>query len=175
MKFTIKKIIALSGFFLLCMAMPPQEVYAQAKKEKQTSLSEYFENLSSIKDVLSQRDPFEQSEAPFAEKFLNSQKEDGKPKRPRTPLELAPVSSYKITAVLVSSGSPRALVKTPKGEVIIVKKGTRIGLDGGVITKIETDKVSIVRKVKNKRGSFDTILTELSVGNRENKNIGANK
>lgn len=61
-----------------------------------------------------------------------------KPEKARGPLEKFELGQFRLTAMLLVKGSPRAMVKAPDGKSYIVKPGDKIGKLDGEIVKIET-------------------------------------
>ena len=61
-----------------------------------------------------------------------------------TPLEQFGYKDLQLTAVLEGMGDPRAIVETPQGKGYTVEVGSKIGLMGGKIMKIEPDRLMIL-------------------------------
>jgi hypothetical protein len=80
------------------------------------------------------RDPF----TPLVNKIF---KTGTRPKRDLGPLEKFQLSQFRLMAMLIIKGTPRAMVKAPDGKSYTVKPGDLIGQRGGVVTKIETKTV----------------------------------
>lgn len=83
------------------------------------------------------RDPF----APLVQK--ESRVGSEKPKRELGPLEKFELSQFRLLAMMIVQGSPRAMVKAPDGKSYTVKVGDMIGPNGGVVTRIETKTAEI--------------------------------
>jgi hypothetical protein len=66
-----------------------------------------------------------------------------KEKRNLGPLEKYELGQFQLMAMLIVSGEPRAMIKSPDGKSYVVKVGDRIGLNDGVIKRIETKVVSV--------------------------------
>ena len=97
---------------------PRSDVEASVKKEFSYS-------------PIGKRDPFE----PLIEKF----KPPGtKPEKEKGPLEKFDLGQFRLTAMMLVKGTPRAMVKAPDGKSYIVKPGDKIGKLDGEIVKIET-------------------------------------
>ncbi len=59
------------------------------------------------------------------------------------PLEQFDVSQLSVIAVVWNTGSARALVEDPSGQSYIIAKGTRIGKNDGVVTRIDDNLVIV--------------------------------
>jgi len=59
------------------------------------------------------------------------------------PLEQFDVSQLSLIAVVWKTGSARALVEDPAGQSYIIAKGTRIGKNDGMVTKIDDNLVVV--------------------------------
>ena len=61
----------------------------------------------------------------------------------RTPLERYELGQLRLVAVIYDTREPRAVVEDDSGLGYIVKKGTRIGPNGGVVDDIERGRVRV--------------------------------
>ena len=85
---------------------------------------------------LGRRDPF----VPLVQEI---KKINSRPAKERGPLEKFELGQFRLLAMLIVKGIPRAMVKAPDGKSYTVKPGDPIGKNGGIITKIETKKMGI--------------------------------
>ena len=88
-----------------------------------------------VYDRTDRRDPFRSFE--WERKELASQDTVG------GPLEQFDVSQLSLVAVVWKTGSARALVEDPAGHSYIVAKGTRVGKNEGLVTKIDDNLVVV--------------------------------
>lgn len=64
----------------------------------------------------------------------------------RTELQKLSISQLTVTAIVQAENMAWAMVRDPKGRGFVLKKGTRIGTNGGVVSKIATSEKKIVIK-----------------------------
>jgi type IV pilus assembly protein PilP len=62
---------------------------------------------------------------------------------PKTPLEQFDIGAMKLVAVIMSATNPKAMVEDTNGLGYTIQIGTRIGRNGGVVRKIQTDQVVV--------------------------------
>jgi len=67
-------------------------------------------------------------------------------KKPRTELQTLGLSQLTLTAIIQSKSGDYAMVRDPKGLGYILKKGTRIGTNGGVVSRISINEKKLVIK-----------------------------
>ena len=85
---------------------------------------------------IGRRDPF----APLVQKV---KKTYSKPEAEKGPLEKFELSQFRLMALLIIQGTPRAMVKAPDGKSYTVKPGDLIGSNGGMVKRIETKTVIV--------------------------------
>ena len=81
------------------------------------------------------RDPFKPL---IQEKQKVAKKIKGRPDKFKGPLEKFELSQYRLIALMVVKGIPRAMVKAPDGKSYTVKVGEYIGMNDGFVKRIET-------------------------------------
>jgi hypothetical protein len=91
-------------------------------------------NDINIQDPRAMRDPFKRAE----DQYIGGV--------PKSPLEMAPLTTFKMTGVFTGLHHRRAIVKSDGGKVFIVSEGTKMGIRNGVITKILDDRI-VVREM----------------------------
>lgn len=154
------------------------------------SVEDFLQRLSSVRNVLRRRDPFEDTEPEFVKKFraseeaLRRQKEAERLRQLELsknqqstepvveinpedlpPLERFPSEEYEIVAVLMGGNSPKALVRVPKdGGTRIVQTKMALGDRGGVISEITPDGLVVDEKIRNNFGTFDIERITIPVG-----------
>ncbi len=70
----------------------------------------------------------------------------GKKAVPLTPLQKFDLPQFRILGIIIGKGEPTAMVAAPGGKSFIVRKGTKIGKNNGVITKITSDGIYVQEK-----------------------------
>lgn len=87
----------------------------------------------------------------------------------KTPLERFDLGQFKLTAVL-SSENPSATVELADGKGFIVRKGTKIGLNGGEIIDIKPDRLIILETKIDFTGQKTQQTQELMLRTANQKN-----
>jgi type IV pilus assembly protein PilP len=91
----------------------------------------------------------------------------GKPSRkkrvPQTPLERISLEQLKLTAIIRASSGNRALVEDSSGKGYIIKNGTYIGLNSGLVTQINTNNVIVEEELENLMGELILQNTEIKL------------
>lgn len=84
---------------------------------------------------IGQRDPF----VSLLKKEADSKQAD----IPKTPLEKFDLGQFRVQAILIGKGAPRAMVSAPDGKNYILKPGLKIGKNNGMITEINKNSIII--------------------------------
>jgi type IV pilus assembly protein PilP len=109
---------------------------------------------------------------PFIPLFKAENKETatdqiGKTKRkkriPQTPLERVSINQLKLVAVIRASTGNRGLVEDNSGKGYIIKNGTYIGLNSGIVTQINADSVIVEEELENLMGELILQNTEIKL------------
>ena len=82
---------------------------------------------------------------------------------PQTPLERIGLDQLKLVAIIRASTGNRALVEDTVGKGYIIKNGTYIGLNSGMVTQINTDSVIIEEELENLKGELVLQNTEIKL------------
>lgn len=82
---------------------------------------------------------------------------------PQTPLEKISLEQLKLVAIIRAASGNRALVEDSSGKGFVVKKGTYIGLNSGIITQINADLVIIEEELENLMGELVLQNTEIKL------------
>lgn len=99
-----------------------------------------------------------------AEKAEGDAKAEKRKKRvPQTPLEKIELNQLRLRAIILASSGNRALVEESSGKGYILTKGTYIGRNQGIVTKIQKDKVIVEETIENVQGDITTQETELKL------------
>ena len=106
---------------------------------------------------------------PFTPVFGNKDKNAGektrkrKKRTPQTPLEKISLDQLKLVAIIRASSGNRALVEDTIGKGYIIKNGTYIGLNAGMVTQINADSIIVEEEVENLKGDFVLQSTEIKL------------
>ncbi|MBW2559577.1 MAG: pilus assembly protein PilP [Deltaproteobacteria bacterium] len=72
------------------------------------------------------------------------------------PLQRFSVDEFRLTGILWTADKKIAIVKTPQGKRYTLRRGTRLGINGGRVMKILRDSVVVVEKIKDFSGTVHT-------------------
>ena len=107
---------------------------------------------------------------PFIPLFRDENKEaaadqSGKRKKrvPQTPLEKISLNQLKLVAIIRTSSGNRALVEENTGKGFIIKNGTYIGLNSGIVTQINASSVIVEEEIENLMGELVLQNTEIKL------------
>ncbi|MFK5927214.1 MAG: pilus assembly protein PilP [Desulfuromusa sp.] len=103
------------------------------------------------------RDPFKPL---IQEKKKIAKKVNRRSQKIKGPLEKFELSQYRLIALMVVKGVPRAMVKAPDGKSYTVKVGEYIGMNDGIVRNIETKVVDINDNGLRVEKSPDRIVVE---------------
>ena len=84
-----------------------------------------------------------------------------------TPLEKYNLGQLKLTAVLEGFEEPKAIVENAAGKGFTVKKGTKIGPNGGEVVEILKDKLLILEKTADFTGQIKSQTVELKLRTKD--------
>jgi len=99
-----------------------------------------------------------------SEKAEGAAKGEKREKRiPQTPLEKIELNQLRLRAIILASSGNRALVEESSGKGYILTKGTYIGRNEGIVTKIQKDKVIVEETIRSIQGDITTQETELKL------------
>jgi len=148
------------GLVLLAVAAVP--VHAEDPAHSDTELARAVEPSGDVPyDPAGRRDPFRPPRA-------------GSPVRqeePRTPLQRYQLGQLRLVAVIYETSDPRAVVEDSEGLGYIVKVGTPIGSNGGLVRAIQRGRVMISEDSVDFYGEHRTteVTMELRTAEREKK------
>ena len=109
---------------------------------------------------------------PFIPLFRDDNKQSGadqtdKSKRkkrvPQTPLEKISLNQLKLVAIIRTSSGNRALVEDNTGKGFIIKNGTYIGLNSGIVTQINASSMTVEEEIENLMGELILQNTEIKL------------
>jgi len=84
----------------------------------------------------------------------------GRPDSVKGPLEKFELSQYRLVALMVVKGTPRAMVKAPDGKGYTVMEGDYIGLNDGIVKTIEPKVIGLDENDMRIEKSPDRIIVE---------------
>jgi len=106
---------------------------------------------------MGRRDPFK----PLIEKkALIVKKTDRRPEKIKGPMERFELSQFRLMAIMIVKGSPRAMVKAPDGKSYTVQVDDYIGMNGGQVKNIETKVLAVDENGMRVEKSPDRIVVE---------------
>jgi type IV pilus assembly protein PilP len=82
---------------------------------------------------------------------------------PQTPLEKIGLNQLKLTAIIRASSGNRGLVEDASGKGYIIKKGTYVGLNSGIVTQINAQSVIVEEELENLMGKRVLQNTEIKL------------
>ena len=82
---------------------------------------------------------------------------------PQTPLEKISLDQLKLVAIVRAPSGNRALVQDSSGKGYIIKKGTYIGLNSGIVTKVNAESVIVEEEKDNLMGEPALQKTEIKL------------
>jgi type IV pilus assembly protein PilP len=140
-----------------------QPVVAQPEEPK------YMPTLAMGYDPVGRIDPFiplVRDEPVKAAKKEGEEDQKGKKREkrvPQTPLEKIEINQLRLRAIVLAPSGNRALVEESSGKGYILTKGTYIGRNQGIVTKIDKDKVIVEETVESIQGDISTQEKELKL------------
>jgi type IV pilus assembly protein PilP len=110
-------------------------------------------NAAAKYDPTGKTDPFKS--------FIAKQEEYEKKKKekPRTYLETLELSQLDLIAVIVSKNGNWAMVQDSKGMGHVVRKGTPIGTNDGIIKQVREREIVVQEKIRDLRGNINVVDT----------------
>ena len=151
------KLLGLFTFFLIAVSFGlfPLQVFAQ--QDVASLQSENGANDDFAYSPKGRRDPFK----PLIQKQAQTvKKSNGRAEKLKGPLEKFELGQYRLIALMVVKGVPRAMVKAPDGKSYTVKVGEYIGLNGGRVKNIETKVIDVDANGMRVEKSPDRIVVE---------------
>jgi type IV pilus assembly protein PilP len=113
-----------------------------------------------IYDPTGKIDPFEPL---FREKQVLAKNSKKIKRVPRTPLERIDLSQLKLVGIILAASGNRALVEESSGKGYVIKKGTYIGINGGIIVQIQKNIVTVEEKFEDFSGKIQSRNRELKI------------
>ena len=82
---------------------------------------------------------------------------------PQTPLERISIDQLKLVAIIRATSGNKALVEDSSGKGYIIKKGTYIGLNAGIVKQINKTNVIVEEELENLMGELVLQDTEIKL------------
>ncbi len=139
------------------------DVFAQQSSAEATELpaleiaQDATEDDSFVYSPRGRRDPFKPL---IQDKQKIAKKVNKRSAKIKGPLEKFELSQYRLIALMVVKGIPRAMVAAPDGKSYTVKVGEYIGLNDGLVRNIETKIIAIDTNGLRVEKSPDRIVVE---------------
>lgn len=132
---------------------------AKAADEQETSVA------TRIYDPKNRLNPFLPLFRPDQEKtdLVTTGKTKRKKRIPQTPLERISLEQLQLRAIIRASSGNRALVEDNSGKGYIIKNGTYIGLNSGIVTQISAESVIVEEEIENLMGELVLQNTEIKL------------
>lgn len=127
---------------------PPGEAAVGVAENQQSPASQDKNDNGYIYDPTGKTDPFKSFIA------LQEEMEGKKKRKPRTYLETVDLSQLELTVIITSEKESWAMVRDSKGLGHVIKKGTYIGTNGGVVQEIKKKEVIIREEYTDFRGNI---------------------
>jgi type IV pilus assembly protein PilP len=138
------------------------------RKSAQTTPQEAADELGSKEKKVAfsyspvgKRDPFKSYIA------MMLQDPNREKKRPKSPTEEYEIGQYQLTGLLSGTSQPRAVLQDPSGKGHIVKIGTRLGRNGGRITRISSNEIMVVEEFRAPTGERKRVPIKIELPKRE--------
>lgn len=126
----------------------PGEAAVGVAENQQSPASQDKDDNGYFYDPTGKTDPFKSFIA------LQEEMEGKKRRKPRTYLETVDLSQLELTVIITSQKENWAMVRDSKGLGHVIKKGTYIGTNGGVVHEIKNKEVIIREEVTDFRGNI---------------------
>ena len=150
-------LLFLSFFFSCAFAQAAQEVID--KKETGEEVLDVAITTDSKKPASEGKDDYIYDPSGKTDPFksfiaLQEEMEESKRRKPRTYLETVELSQLQLTVIITSGKESWAMVRDSKGLGHVIKKGTFMGTDGGIVHEITAKEVIIREEYKDFRGNI---------------------
>jgi type IV pilus assembly protein PilP len=151
---------------------PKPEAVADTKQEEapakdiaDTEATEEVIASKRIYDPANRLNPFIPLFKPDQEKNSAALPNTSKRKKrvPQTPLERISLEQLNLRAVIRAPSGNRALVEDNSGKGYIIKNGTYIGLNSGIVTQINAESIVIEEEIENLMGELVLQNTEIKL------------
>ena len=158
------------------ISAPSTPVPSQKIEDTQTDTSEKTplsttvaqqEETSAEKRIYDPKDRLNPFTPLFRDEDKDAADQTDKSKRkkriPQTPLERISLNQLKLVAIIRTSSGNRALVEDNTNKGFIIKNGTYIGLNSGIVTQINASSVIVEEEIENLMGELILQNTEIKL------------
>jgi type IV pilus assembly protein PilP len=143
--------------------VPVKKIRVKAEKPAQNAgaLQEHDSAPQEVKyvyDPAARRDPFEvlvMIKKPVIEQGV-----------PLTPLQKYDLGQFKLGAIIIGEEGPIAMVIAPGGKSYVIKKGDKIGRNGGVITEMTLEAILVEEKYYDFAGELKRARQEIRLAKK---------
>ena len=150
-------VIAAGAMCTACLGEEDDESYRVVRKasKKRKAKAQSAQDAAAAPDAknavfsyspIGKRDPFKSYIS-----VLVKDPDSGKDKE-ISPTEEYELDQYQLTGLLSGTSQPRALVSDPKGAGHVIKIGTRLGRNGGRVTRISNNTVEVIEEFRAPTG-----------------------
>lgn len=151
-------LLFVSFFFACAYAQAEQEVID--KKETGEEVLDVAVTADSNEPASDAKDDYVYDPSGKTDPFksfiaLQEEMEEMKKRKPMTYLETVELSQLQLTVIVTSGKESWAMVRDSKGLGHVIKKGTFIGTEGGIVHEITEEEVVIREEYKDFRGNIE--------------------
>ena len=142
---------------------PPKQVAAKGSEDQQSKpLLASATGYSPLYNPAGKIDPFEPlyRDKPSPKKVKKSKR---KPRGRLTPLEKIDISQLKLVGIIMAGSGNRALVEESSGKGYVIRKGTKIGRNFGIVTAINKNAVIVEEEYEDVFGKLKVQKKELKL------------
>lgn len=141
---------------------PQIKIKKKSKKENNVSQQISQEDMGLLEETYTympagRRDPFRSPLLGLREKKATG----------LTPLQQRSLSELRVIGIIWSSEGYLAMIETPDGKGYVIKKGTLVGPDGGVVEEITKNSIIIEERFRDIYGKWRVRKTELKLHAKE--------
>lgn len=158
-----------------CMAWPVIPFKAAAQEDGSVQVATAQQEAAEVftYSPMGRRDPFK----PLIEKKETIvEKINKRPAKIKGPLEKFELNQFRLMAIMIVKGAPRAMVKAPDGKSYTVKVNDYIGMNDGLVKNIETKVIDVDENGMRVEKSPDRIVVEeLGIDSASGKEIKENR
>ncbi|WP_419658390.1 PilP: type IV pilus assembly protein, PilP [Desulfosarcina variabilis str. Montpellier] len=151
---------------------PKPEAVADTKQEE--ALAKDIADTEAAEEVIASKRIYDPANRlnPFIPLFKPDQEKNSaalpntskrKKRVPQTPLERISLEQLHLRAVIRAPSGNRALVEDNSGKGYIIKNGTYIGLNSGIVTQINAESIVIEEEIENLMGELVLQNTEIKL------------
>lgn len=137
---------------------PPKAKKRRAKAEvkvEETAATTAVDQANFSYVSINKRDPFRS--------YLADMDTGDGPARPLSDTERFDLSQYRLTAVVSGTTAPRAMVEDPDGEGHVLKMGSKLGKNGGRVTRISSKGIRVIEEFRAPTGQKQFVPIDITL------------